>query len=148
MFLLRVVAREVGMDALGDVAEESLKAGRWVELFGFTSITECGIVGLLRALAGLLGSATGGVGVVEIDLALGDARFEVVEFGVENADLAEVTTFKGLELGSDLSKLGFALGKHRADSSKLLALVEERGVVRSLLEDDFGWHTASRKGKL
>jgi hypothetical protein len=29
----------------------------------------------------------------------------------------------------------------------LLAFVEEDGVVRSLLENDFGWHAASREGK-
>jgi len=30
---------------------------------------------------------------------------------------------------------------------RFLALVEERGVVRGLLEDNFGWHAASREGK-
>src|SRR5271156_4595416 len=97
-------------------------------------------MGLLRALAGLLGAAAGGVGVVEVDLALGDARFEVVERGVEDADLAEGTAFEALELGADLGKLGLALGERDADGSKLLALVEESGGVRGLLEDDFGWH--------
>jgi hypothetical protein len=147
VLLLGVVAREVGVDALGDIAEECLEAGRWVELFGFAGIAKCGIVGFLRALTGFFGSAPGGVGVVEIDFALGDARFKVVEFGVEDADLAEVSTFEGLELRSDLGKLGFALGEHRTDAGKLLAFVEEDGVVRGLLENDFGWHAASREGK-
>src|SRR5271168_702450 len=82
VLLLGVIAREVGVNAFGDVAEEGLEAGRWVELFGFVGLAECGIMGLLRALAGLLGSAAGGVGVVEVDFALGDARFEVVERGI------------------------------------------------------------------
>jgi hypothetical protein len=96
VLLLGVIAREVGVDALGDVAEECLEAGRGVELFGLAGLTKCGIVRFLGALAGLLGSATGGVGVVEIDFALGDTRFEVVEFSVEDADLAEVATFEVL----------------------------------------------------
>jgi hypothetical protein len=147
MLLLGVVAREVWMDALGDVAEEGLEAGRWVELFGFVSIAECGIMGLLRTLTGFLGSAAGGVGIVEVDFALGDARFEVVELGVEDADLTKVTAFEGLELGADLGKLRFALGERCANGGKLLALVEEGVVVRGLLEDDFGWHAASREWK-
>jgi hypothetical protein len=138
VLLLGVVAREVGVDALGDIAEECLEAGRWVELFGFAGIAKCGIVGFPRALAGLFGSAPGRVGVVEIDFALGDACFQVVEFGVEDADLAEVSTFEGLELRSDLGKLRFALGEHRTDAGKFLAFVEEDGVVRGLLENDFG----------
>jgi hypothetical protein len=77
VLLLGVVAREVGVDALGDLAKEGLEAGRWVELFGFAGIAECGIMGLLRALAGILSPAAGGVGVVEVDFALGDARFEI-----------------------------------------------------------------------
>jgi len=143
VLLLGVVASEVGVDAFGDVAKEGLEAGRWVELFGFVGVAECGIVGFLRALAGFVGSAAGGVGVVEVDFALGDARFEVVEFGVEDADLAEVTPFEGPELGADLGKLRFALGERGADGGKLLAPVEEGGGVRGLLEDDFGWHAAS-----
>jgi hypothetical protein len=143
MLLLGVVAREVGMDALGNVAEESLEAGWWIELFCFAGIAECGIVGLLRTLAGLLGAAAGGVGVIEVDFALRDTRFEIVEFGVKDADLAEVTAFEALELGADLRKLRFALGEHSANGGELLALVEERGVVGGLLEDDFGWHAAS-----
>jgi hypothetical protein len=146
VLLLGVVAREVGVDALGDIAEECLEAGRWVELLGFVGIAKCGIVSFLRTVAGLFGSAPGGVGVVEIYFALGDARFKVVEFGVEDADLAQVSTFEGLELGSDLGKLGFALGEHRTDAGKLLAFVEEDGVVRGLLKDDFGWHAASHEG--
>jgi hypothetical protein len=145
VFPLSVVAREVGMDALGDLAKKGLEAGRWVKLFGFAGIAECSIMGLLRLLAGFLGSAAGGVGVVEVDFALGDARFDVVELGVEDADLAEVTAFEGLELGVNLGKLRFALGERDANCGKLLALVEEGGGVRGWLEDDFGWHAASRE---
>jgi hypothetical protein len=145
VFLLSVVAREVGMDALGDLAKKSLEAGRWVKLFGFAGIAECNIMGLLRLLAGFLGSAAGGVGVVEVDFALGDARFDVVKLSVENADLAEITAFEGLELGADLGKLRFTLGEFAANGGKVLALVEESDVVRGWLEDDCGWHAASRK---
>jgi hypothetical protein len=147
VLLLGVVAREVGVDALGNVAEEGLEAGRRIELFGFMGFAECGVMGFLCTPTGFLGPTAGRVGVVEIDFALGDARFEVVEFGVEDADLPKVTTFEGLELSADLSKLRFALGKRGADGGKLLALVEESGGVRGLLEDNFGWHAASREGK-
>jgi len=148
VLLLRVIACEVGVNALSDITKESFEAGWWIELFGLTRLAECGIVGLLRALAGLLCSAPGGVGVVEVDFALSDACFEIVEFCVKDADLPKVTAFKSFELGSDLGKLGFALGEHRSDAGKLLALVEERVVVRSLLEDDFGWHSASLRKAL
>jgi len=59
VLLLRVVSREVGVDALGDFAEEGLEAGRRIELFGFVSIAKCGVMGLLRLPAGFLGPATG-----------------------------------------------------------------------------------------
>ncbi len=147
VLLLGVVAREVGVNALGDVAEEGLEAGRRVELFGIVSLAECGIMSLLRALAAFLSAAAGGVGAVEVDFAFGDARFEIVELSVEYANLAKVTAFEGLELSADLGKLRFALGKRGANGGKLLALIEEGCVVRGLLENDFGWHSASREGK-
>ena len=140
MLLLGLVAREVGVDALGDLAKEGLEAGRWIELFGFMSIAKCSIMSLLRALAGILGSAARGVGVVEVNFTLGNARFEFVELSVKHADLAEITPFKGPELGAELGKLRFALRKSRANCNKLLALVEEVDIVRGLLKDDFGWH--------
>jgi hypothetical protein len=141
-----VVAREVGVDALGDVAKKGLKAGWWIELFNLVSIAECGLMSLLCTLTGLLCSTTGGVGVVEIDFAFGNARFDVVKFSVKDADLAEVTAFKGPELGTDLGKLGFALSELGTNGRKLLALIENSGIVRGLLENDFGWHTASASG--
>jgi hypothetical protein len=147
VLLLGVVACEVGVYTLGDVAEEGLEAGRRIELFGFVGLTECGVVGFLSALAGLLGSPAGGLGVVQVDFARGNARFEVVELGIEDADLAEVTAFEGLQLGAEVGKFRFALGEHRADGSKLLTLIEEGCVVRGLLEDNFSWHTASHEGK-
>ncbi len=145
MLLLRVVAREVGVDTLRDIAEQGLEARRWVELLGFTSIAKRGIVGLLCALSNLLRPAPGGLGVVEIHLPFGDTRFKIVEFCVEDADLPEITTFKRLELRSNLRKLGFALGERRANRGKSLAFVDECGVVRSLLKDNFGWHASSEK---
>jgi hypothetical protein len=146
VLLLGCVSREVRMDALGDLTKEALKARGWVELFGFAGITECRIMGLLCALAGILSSAARGVGVVEVDFALRDARFEIVELSVEDTDLVEITSFKGLEFGAELGKLRFAFRKLRSNGSKLLALVEDVEIVRGLLEDDFGWHTASRVG--
>ena len=74
-------------------------------------------------MTGFIGSVTGGVGVVEVDFALGDAGFEVVELGVEDADLTEVTAFEGLELGADLGKLGFALGERGEDARWRVSLV-------------------------
>ena len=84
------------MDAFGNLAKEGLEAGRRIELFGFPGIAECGIVSLLRLPAGLLRAAAGGVGIVEIHLAFGDTRFDVVELGVKDANLPEVTAFEGL----------------------------------------------------
>jgi len=104
---------------------------------------EGGVVGFLRTAASFFRSAAGGVGVVQDDFTLGDAGFDVVQLGVEDADLAEVAAFEGFELSTEMGKLGFAFGEGGADGGKLLALGEEGGVVRSLLEDDFGWHTAS-----
>ncbi len=148
VLLFCIVAREIGMNAFCDVAEEGFEARRWIELFSFMGFAECGIVGLLRLPTSLLGTTACGVGVVESDLAFGDTRFQIVEFGVENTDLAEITTFEGLKLGSDLCDLGFALGERRANHGKLLALVEESLVVRGLLENNFGWHAASREGEV
>jgi hypothetical protein len=143
VFLLAIVARKVGMDAFGNVTEEGLQAGRWIELLDFVGIAECSVMGFLRPLTGFIGSVAGGVGVVEIDFALGNACFDVVKLGVENTDLAEVAVFEGLELGAQLSQLRFAIGELGTNASKLLAFVEEGNSVRGLLEDDFGWHAAS-----
>jgi hypothetical protein len=144
MLLLGFVACEVGVDAPGDVAEESLEAGWRIELFGFAGVAECGVTTFLCALAGLFGAAARSIGVVEIDFALDDARFELVELGVEDANLVEVTAFEGPELGADPGKVRFALGKPGADGSKLLAFAEKGSVVRSLMKDDLGWHAATR----
>jgi hypothetical protein len=56
VFLLCVIASEVGVNALSDIAEESFEAGRWIELFGLVRLAECGIMSLLRALTRLPGS--------------------------------------------------------------------------------------------
>jgi hypothetical protein len=141
--LLGIVAREVGVDALSNVAEQRLEAGRRVKLFGFAGIPKCSVVRLLRLTASLLGPAACGVGIVEIDLALSDARLQIVKLRVKNTDLAKVTSFEGLELGTKLGKFRFTFSKQRANGSKLLALVEKGNVVRALLENDFGWHAAS-----
>ena len=143
VLLLGRVASKVRVNALGDLAKERLEAGRRVEFFDRVGISECGIMSLLRALASIFSPTACGVGVVEVDFALSDARFEIVELSVEHPDLAKVTPFKGLELGAELGKLRFAFRQLRANGGKLLPLVEQVEIVRSLLEDDFGWHAAS-----
>ena len=106
MLLLDGVASEVRVDALGEVAEEGLDAGRWIELLSFLGgIGKCGIMAFLRALTGLLRALTGGVRVVKVDFTLDDACFELIELGVEDANLAEVAAFEGLELGTELGEL-------------------------------------------
>jgi hypothetical protein len=145
MFLLGVVARKIRMDAFGDVTEEGLERGWWVKLFGCMGIAECCVVRFLRSLAGFLCSLAGGFGVVEINLAFGDASLEFIEFRVENTDLTEITTFESLELGADLGELRLALDEQGANSGKLLALVEEVRGVRGWLKSDFDWHVASQR---
>jgi hypothetical protein len=136
------------VDALGNVAEKRLEAGRWVEVFGFVGIAKCGIMGLLRALTGFFGSAASGVGVIEIDFALGNACFDIVELRVENPNLAKVAAFKRLELNANFGKLRFTLRQRGADRGKLLALVKQAVSVATLLENDFAWHMPSREWKL
>ena len=140
VLLLGVVAGEVGMDAPGDLPEEGLEAGGWVEFFGGKLFVEGGFVGFLGALAGLLRAASGRVGVVEVDFALGDAGFEVVERDVKKTDLGEVAGFEGFELGAYLGEVRFALGEGGPESGESLPLLEEAGGVWGWLEDDFGWH--------
>ncbi len=140
VLLLGGVDCEVGVDALGDLPKERFEAERWIELLDFLGLTPGAVVGFLRALAGLLRPAAGGVGVVEVDFALSDSRFEIVELRVEDTDLAEVAGFKGFELGAPVAECGCALGEGAANSGKLLTPREESGGVRVLLEDDFVWH--------
>ncbi len=146
VLLLDVIAREVRVNSFRDVTEESLETGWWIELCGIVSIAECGVMSLLGALTSTLSSAARGVGVVEVNFAFGDVRFEVVELSVEDSDLAEVTPFEGLELGTELGELRFALSERTTNSRKLLSLMEEGNGVRGLLEDDFGWHAVSHEG--
>ena len=72
------------------------------EIFGFVGIPEGSIMGLLRSLTSFFGVTPGRAGVVEIDFALSDARFEVVELSVEDAGLTEVATLEGPEPGGEL----------------------------------------------
>ncbi len=147
VLLLGVVPREVrGESAWRPHEKESSRLGGGIELFGFASIGECGIMGLRARWRASLGSMAGGFGVVEVDFALSNARFDIVELRVKDADLAKVTALEGLQLSAELGKLSFTLGKQRANGSQSLALVEKVDVVRGLLEDDFSWHTASRQG--
>jgi hypothetical protein len=142
--LLVIIARKVRVYALGDIAKERLEARRRIELCSFIGLPERSIMGLLRALASLLGPAACRVGVIKVDLALCNARLQLIKLRIQHADLPKVTAFKSLQLRTNLRKLRFALGKRRANGGKLLALVEQSGLVRALLEDNFGWHAAFR----
>ena len=104
---------------------------------------------LLRLPAGFFGPAASGVGVVEINFTLGDVRFDVVELGVQDADLTEVTAFERLELGAELGEapISRSASRVRTAASCSAPVFEEGEIVRGLLEDDFGWHAASRGGK-
>jgi hypothetical protein len=144
--LLVVIARKVRMYALSHVAEEGLQARRRIKLLSLASLAERGIMGLLRLPAGLLGSTPRRAGVIKGDLALSNPRLQLIELSIENAHLAKIPSFKSLKLRPNLGKFRFALSQRSANASKLLTPVEQCSVVRSLLEDDFGWHEASREG--
>ncbi len=140
VLLLGGVLGEVRVDALGDIAEEALEAWRRIELLGFMRFAVCGFVSFCGSLAGFLGTLPRRVGVVEIHLALGDAGFEVVEIGVQDADLPQIAAFEALQLDAQMRQLGFAIGKRRPDSGQLLASVKKLSFSRRLLQDDFAWH--------
>lgn len=137
---LGVVAGEVGMDALGEVAEEGFEGWRRIELGGLVGVGEGGLVGFAGSLAGGFGALAGVGGVVEIDLALGDAGLQVVELGVEDADVAEVAALKGSKLCAELGEVGFAVGEGGSKAGEVRALPGEGEVGRALLEDEVGWH--------
>lgn len=143
VLLLGIIACEVGMDALGKVAKESLQA-RWrVELLWLDGVVKSRVMALLRAASCLGGPLAGSIGFIEIQFALNNTRLQVIELGVEHAYLAEVAAFKCLELGAELRKLSFTLGQEAANGDKQLALFKESCVVRSLLKNDFSRHAAS-----
>ena len=139
------VTGEVGVDALGDVAEEGLEGGWWIELGSLVGFAKGGFVGFGGALTGFCGALAGGFGVVEVYFTFGDAGFEVVEIGVEDADLAEVTAFEGFELGAEVSELELALGEGDAEAGELFALDEELGLFGCSFEGDLGWHGGFRR---
>jgi hypothetical protein len=144
--LLVLIPRKVRVYAFGNIAKKSLKAGRRVELLSLARLAKRRIMGFLRLPAGLLGPPTGRVGVIKGDLALSNPRLQLIELSIENADLPKVTSFKSLKLRSYLRQLRLTLGKHSPNSGEPLPLIKQCSVVRSLLEDDFGWHEASREG--
>ena len=144
--LLVVIPRKVGMYALGNVSKKRLKAGRRIELLSLSRLPERSIMGLLRLPPRLLGSPPRRVGVVQIDLPLRNARLQVVQLGIKDAHLPKITPLKSLKLRPNLRELRLALSQRRPNSSKLLPLIKQGSVVRSLLEDDLGWHETPRKG--
>ncbi len=138
--LLVIIPRKVRMYALGNIAKKRLEAGRRVELLSLPRLTERSIMGLLRLPPSLLGPPPRRVGVIQIDLPLRNARLQVIELSIENAHLPKITPLKSLKLRPNLGKLRLALRQRRANGSKLLPLIKQGSVVRSLLEDDLGWH--------
>ena len=131
------------MDALRHVAEQRLQARRGVELLGLARLTKRRVMGLPRPLPCLLSPLPRRLRVIQVDLALRDPRLEIVKLGVQHTHLPQIPPFEGLKLRPHLGKLRLALRKPRANGRKLLALIEKGGGVRSLLEDDLGWHAAS-----
>ena len=119
------VAGAVGMDALGDLAEEGFEVeGEWVG---------CGVLGW-RGF-GRDGLRRGWV------VELGDAVFPVVELDVEDADLADVAAFEAVELGAEVVEGGFAGGEGFAEGGELGAEAEELG------SSGRGWRAiAARRG--
>ena len=117
-----------------------LRLGDGSNSSGSCSAPNAASVGFLRALAGFLCTAAGGVRVVEFDFTLGDACCNFVQLRIKNADALEIADFKCLQLGAKLRDVGFAVGKGGADGGKALTLFGEMRGVGIGLEDDFGWH--------
>ena len=140
IFLFALVACEVRMNALGKVAEKRLEAWRQVDLFRFVGFSEGGIVCFLRLLSRLLCSTPGGIRIIEIDLTLSDACFQLVELCIENSNHSQIAAFKRLELHANFGKFRFTLRQRSTHSRQLLAFVEQCIVVRGSLENNFGWH--------
>ena len=128
VLLLHFVACEVGMDAFCEIAKKGLKAWRRVIDFGRVVFAKRCFMRLMCAGARFLRALAGSVGIVEVHFALGDARFKVIELGVEVADLAEVAALECRELGAELCHFRGPLGKKGARRGKLRALVKQSGV--------------------
>ena len=138
---LGIVAREVGMDALGDITKQRLQAGRRIELLRLLRRAMCGIMRLPRTLAALLSPLPRRVGVVQVHLTLGDARVQLVQLRIQHADLPQIAALKDLELRTQLRQLRLTLGQCCAYGRKLLALVAERGLGQVRLQGDLDGHT-------
>ena len=83
-----VIAREVRMNALGHIPKERLQT-RWrIELFRLVRLAERSIMCLLCPSPRLLGSVAGRIGVIQIHLALSNARLHLVQLRIEHSNLA------------------------------------------------------------
>ncbi len=144
--LLVIIPRKIWVYALGNIAEKRLKTRRRIKLLSLPGLPKRRIMGLLRLPPRLLSPPPRRVGVIQINLPLRNPRLQLVKLGIKNAHLPKITPFKSLKLRPNLRKLRLPLRQRRANGSKLLPLIKQGSVVRSLLEDDFGWHAASREG--
>lgn len=121
-------AGAVGMDALGDGAEEGFEVegcgvGLWVGFWGeFRS-------GFWIRLGGH-GLRMGWV------VEFGDAVFPLVELDVEDADLSDVAAFEAVELGAEMVELGLADGQRRTEDGQFGATAEDLGLLRPGLAED------------
>jgi hypothetical protein len=107
------VAGEVGVDALGDFAEEGfeVEGRRGGDSGGFGEWS---------------GGGGGGGGAVE----LGDAVVPLVELDIEDADLANVAGLEAVELSAEAGKGGFVRGEGGAEGVELGAAVGKLGLFR------------------
>jgi hypothetical protein len=129
------VGGEVGMEALGDFAEEGFQ----VVWFGVVWIlwlpalrvkmrdARRGVLGF--ALLGFTEEAFGIFHGLGGDLEVGDAGVPFVELDVEDADLADVAAFKAVELVAKACEGGFAGGELGAEGGEPGAAEEELGVL-------------------
>ncbi len=144
--LLILIPRKVRMYALGDIAKERLETRRRVKLLSLPSLPKRCIMGLLSLPTSLLGPPTRRVGIVQINLPLRYPRLQVIQLGIKHPNLPKITPLKSLKLRPNLRKLRLPLRKRRTNRSKLLPLIKQCSVVRTLLKDDLGWHCDFPRG--
>jgi hypothetical protein len=142
VLLLRFVAREIGMNAFCELAKKRFQVRRRIDDFGLAIFAKGGFMRFMGACARLFRSLAGPVGVVKSGFALGNARFQVIEFGVQLADLTEVTALKRSEQSAELCQFRLPLSKERACCRQLPApfmqAVVRGGVDRESVWE-FGW---------
>jgi len=138
VLLFSFVACEIGMDAFCEFAKKCLQGRRRVNDFRLAVFGERSFMRLICACARFLCTLASAIGAVKVCFALGNARFQVIEFGVELADLAEVTALERSEQRAELCQFRLALGKEGARRRQLPAPFMQ-AVVCGGLENEFGW---------